>query len=365
MGSKATDRVAQQRSRLVGRAVETWKSQLVDLGGRNTLLYFKDLRQGTLDIGECWRGRSGRPSTRLLSGRTVEDCLDFFHLDDELARAARRMRTITAKARENVEERGLETLFLGWWMATWTNNRGTATPAAPVMLCRLSATPRSATGVDFDLVLADDWEVNPTLLHLLATDHDVRVDGDGLLDLLKDGSQSIDASAMIERLDKEAEDVAGWQLSRGASRPRTSATPSSRIVEDLGASVELPRRYAADQRHRWRQGIPPDVAVVVPFSARVRTGHDPHPRNEFLVLDADSSQNYVINAALKGANLVVEGPPGTGKSQTITNLIATLAAHGKRVLFSQGATHRHRRRLGQTRQRRALEPRAGHARTES
>ncbi|MFM8395274.1 MAG: DUF4011 domain-containing protein, partial [Acidobacteriota bacterium] len=41
-----------------------------------------------------------------------------------------------------------------------------------------------------------------------------------------------------------------------------------------------------------------------------------------LVLDADSSQHAAIAAALAGENLVIEGPPGTGKSQTIANLIA-------------------------------------------
>src|SRR4028119_1997035 len=57
------------------------------------------------------------------------------------------------------------------------------------------------------------------------------------------------------------------------------------------------------------------------------------PDNEFLVFDADSSQQQVIHAALAGRNGVIQGPPGTGKSQTIANLIATLAASGKRVLF--------------------------------
>ena len=46
--------------------------------------------------------------------------------------------------------------------------------------------------------------------------------------------------------------------------------------------------------------------------------------DEFLVLDADSSQNYVINSALNNKSLIVEGPPGTGKSQTIANLITCL-----------------------------------------
>jgi len=51
------------------------------------------------------------------------------------------------------------------------------------------------------------------------------------------------------------------------------------------------------------------------------------------VMDADSSQHSAIIDVLNGKNLVIEGPPGTGKSQTITNLIAACMAEGKSVLF--------------------------------
>jgi hypothetical protein len=52
-----------------------------------------------------------------------------------------------------------------------------------------------------------------------------------------------------------------------------------------------------------------------------------------LIRDADSSQHSALVHALRGKNLVIEGPPGTGKSQTITNLIAAALARGKTVLF--------------------------------
>jgi hypothetical protein len=52
-----------------------------------------------------------------------------------------------------------------------------------------------------------------------------------------------------------------------------------------------------------------------------------------LVLDADSSQHSALIHALRGRSLVIEGPPGTGKSQTIANLIAVALAKGKTVLF--------------------------------
>lgn len=51
------------------------------------------------------------------------------------------------------------------------------------------------------------------------------------------------------------------------------------------------------------------------------------------IVNADSSQISVIEDVKSGRNLVVEGPPGTGKSQTITNLIAELLMSGKSVLF--------------------------------
>jgi very-short-patch-repair endonuclease len=55
--------------------------------------------------------------------------------------------------------------------------------------------------------------------------------------------------------------------------------------------------------------------------------------NLFHVLDADPSQIAVIEDVKSGRNLVVEGPPGTGKSQTIVNIVAELLAAGKSVLF--------------------------------
>ena len=52
-----------------------------------------------------------------------------------------------------------------------------------------------------------------------------------------------------------------------------------------------------------------------------------------LIDDADSSQHSALIDAVDGKDLVIEGPPGTGKSQTITNLIAAAMVQGKKVLF--------------------------------
>ena len=57
------------------------------------------------------------------------------------------------------------------------------------------------------------------------------------------------------------------------------------------------------------------------------------PEMPSLVYDANYSQISTIIRALDGNNIAVKGPPGTGKSQTITNLILAALERGKRVLF--------------------------------
>ena len=57
------------------------------------------------------------------------------------------------------------------------------------------------------------------------------------------------------------------------------------------------------------------------------------PETVPLILDADSSQRACVAAALDGKSFVMDGPPGTGKSQTIANIIGALLGAGKTVLF--------------------------------
>ncbi len=322
------DASAQLRLRKVEAAVRTWTGQLIDLGGRNTLLYYKALKQGTLDLGP---GSGAEPVAveTLLSSRTLR--LSEMFDPEAVAAAARRARTIRAKATENFEERGLRTLYVAWTMATWENPRGTAVPAAPVLLRLASLAPRGGAGEDFDLSLPGEWEINPTLLHLLDVDHGVTVKAEDLLDLMDDDVEPPDASAVFERLTKAASSVAGFAIDDRLVLGNFSYAKLP-MVKDLESATEalvqsdlicaIAGDEAAREAVRSRHS---EVSLDEP-------DHTPLA-DEFLVRDADASQSYVINAVVQGADLVVEGPPGTGKSQTIANLIATLAARGQRVLF--------------------------------
>ena len=313
------------------RAQQVWTGQLVDLGGRNTLLYYRDLKVATLDLGP---GSGADPVAveRLLASHTMG--LSTLFGDDTLADAAKRARTIRAKATENFEERGLRTLFLAWGMATWENQRSEAVPSAPVLLRQANLSPSGRAEASFDLSLPDEWEVNPTLLYALAQDFevDVDVDADELLELLDEGAAGApDPTPLFERLVKAASMVPAFAIS-----PRVVLGNFSyakwEMVKDLEAGTDA---LVASDLLCAIAGYAPAVQAIrdrqVP--GEISQPDTVAPADEFLVLDADASQSYVINAAVQGSDLVVEGPPGTGKSQTIANLIATLAARGKKVLF--------------------------------
>jgi very-short-patch-repair endonuclease len=318
---------SKRRQDLVQKAVKNWTGQLIDLGGRNNLLYYRDLKQGTLDLAEA----SERAVGDLLANKTVK-LSKLFPDPEEHAAAVRRARGIRNKAKENFEERGLQTLYLACGMATWENNRGSATPQAPVLLRSATISADGAAQEDFSFALTGEMEVNPTLLHLLETEFQVRCDREEL-------EAQIDG-AIDEHW--ELEKTYGWLRERAGRVPGFGVDPRAVVgnfayaklpmVNDLENSVEeliahdLIAAIAGDEEAREKVREASGSPTVV--------GPDHVPlADEFLVLDADSSQNYAINAAVAGASMIVKGPPGTGKSQTIANLITTLVARGQKVLF--------------------------------
>ncbi|MEU7868075.1 AAA domain-containing protein [Dactylosporangium sp. NPDC049140] len=314
------------RGTLVQEAARRWRTQLIDLGGRNTLLYYRDLRAGTLDLSAT----DPVALQALLGGRTLP-LGQLFADRDAHAAAIKRARTIRNKARELTEERGIETCFAAIGSATWTPAPGSgAAPAAPVLLRSAQLRARGAAEDDFDLTLQGDLELNPTLLQLFEEDFGVRVDADELEELVS-YTAGFDPLPLYERLTKEA-----------AGRVRGFAI-SPRFVLGTFSYAKLP--MVTDLRAGARALVEHDVIAAIAgdrdaqAALRPASGialRDPDwipPEDEFLVLDADSSQNYAINAVLAGEHSVIKGPPGTGKSQTIANLIASLVARGKRVLF--------------------------------
>ncbi len=112
-GQRPPAEISQQRRSAVNRARESWIRRLIDLSRRNNLLYFRDLKTGTLDFSSC--DPEGR--ARLLRGESVSS--DRLLPDAHETTIAARMQEIRRRALSNLEEKGIETLFLVFGMATW------------------------------------------------------------------------------------------------------------------------------------------------------------------------------------------------------------------------------------------------------
>src|SRR5215469_9586110 len=159
---EAGDGGSTRRADLIATAQAGWIAALTDLGGRNTLLYYKDRRAATLDLAAADPTAVDR-FLRTGSSRITR----LFSDVDARADAIRRTQVIYRKARELEEERGIRVGFLATGMARW--DELFLEPAAPVLLRGLTITPTRARHDDFDLALDDEYEVNPVLLHKLAT----------------------------------------------------------------------------------------------------------------------------------------------------------------------------------------------------
>jgi hypothetical protein len=211
-----------RRVALVQNAIRDWTHQLIDLGGRNNLLHYRDLRASTLDLTVADRGALAN----LLQGKTVR--LASMFKDTELSGALKRARSIHKKAVENFEERGLDTLYVACGLATWNNIRGAWDPAAPVLFRAAVLRPVGAAQDEFELSLVDEMEVNPSLLQVLKVDFECEPDPEELLDRI-DG-------AIDEPWELQA--AYDWLAEHAALVPGFSVEP--RIVLANFAYAKLP-----------------------------------------------------------------------------------------------------------------------------
>ncbi|MCY3562622.1 MAG: AAA domain-containing protein [bacterium] len=329
------------RRQRVEESAQQWRTALVDPTGSNRLVYYRDLKAGTMDLSPAAPGAlgkllTGKPGSKVrLSKLFPINRVEHPQADHTIEEAVRRARTINRKAVENFEELGVHTLFLAQGFATWTPTASKSTPASPVLLCPAGLARTGAAESDFELSLDGEWMVNEALLQHLSRKFDVEVSGEELL-----GTKLSDA-----RLDdEEVEEIFADLGARVGRVPDFELDPGRLVLgnfmyKKLPMVNDIENNLDVLVQHDLIAALAGDEGALEALRSRHSGDVDPSrpdtvaPTDEFLALDADSSQNRAINAALGGGSFVLEGPPGTGKSQTISNLIAAMMARGKKVLF--------------------------------
>lgn len=239
------------------------------------------------------------------------------------------------RARTALEERGIEILKLAIGVLEWfehpESDRSTVSPLLllPVQLDR-RVKARTRTPEFVLKAEAEAPERNEALALRLQKDFGI------VLPDLETETENGTGWPAIARFLAAVADVAvaqrGWRV-----RPWLTLAPLSfakiAMWRDLDPSL-------------WPDSAPASHPLVYPllrapkergesiFAAEIDVERTENARlTPHLVLDADSSQHAAIIDAMKGRSFVIHGPPGTGKSQTIVNLIVNAIAAGKRVLF--------------------------------
>jgi very-short-patch-repair endonuclease len=239
-----------------------------------------------------------------------------------------RLIELSRQVRNDLAEGGTNTLYLAIGFLRWTSPGDKKIRRAPLLLLPAKLERQTVTA-RFNLRRHEDEpRFNATLLHLLERDFDLK-----LLQLAgelpRDGN-GVDVPRLLETMRLAVRDGVGLEVVDEAALStfsfakylmwkdlvdRTDALKQNRVVRHLIDSPEQPFTEAGvfvAEREIDRRYEPADIVTLLP---------------------ADSSQIAASLAAADGQDFVLRGPPGTGKSQTIANMIGHCLANGRTVLF--------------------------------
>lgn len=234
-------------------------------------------------------------------------------------------------ARTNLQEGGSNTLFLALGFLTWTReDKESQRYRAPLILVPVTLERKSARA-GFTLVIHDDEpRFNPTLQEMLRQDFELNL-GIGEGELPKDES-GLDVALIWKTARQAVKDIKGWEVSEDVVLSMFSFAKYL-MWKDLSERSEALRQSPVVKHllDTPRDAFEGGSSGTFPEERKLDSQYS--PQQVFCPLPSDSSQLSAVLSAAQGRDFVLIGPPGTGKSQTIVNMIAQFIAQQKRVLF--------------------------------
>lgn len=312
-------------------------NQLLDLGKRNRLLNFKDTGLKTLmllnkNLEEIFRAIKGGRDCTILD---IDPYLNEYHNqelinnpnDNILEYSKEKVYEITRKYLEvrqllcykegfnlqrvlkslkkdftnSIIEKGINALYLSFQFIHYIEEE--VDYYAPLMLMPIEISNESGGFVIHQY--EDEIIINPTLKYYFSSVYNVE----------------------FPPYQDEA-------FSNYVEKVRTILPPEMEMID--GAALGI---YSFYKMNMYNDLIFNKETVIKNRNIRYLLGEeqrefDPEINNPvFPVVNCDSSQFEAIQMAADGKSFCLEGPPGSGKSQTITNIIASMLGVGKKILF--------------------------------
>ncbi len=340
--------------------LDHWKRKLLDLTKRNRLLNLKPSKtaiklhcsnpailEDKLAAGkkivvipmEKLSGEKGERDNDLFVERTgkdfkksfIESALERNEIVSDLEQKDldAGMVQLYRKARTDIQEGGANTLYLALGILKWKQSEHEERVyRAPLILLPVKLERKSAAS-RVKIVLHDDEPVfNMTLLEMLRQDFELNIPQ--LEEELPKDHSGIDIPLIWGWVRKAVRDVPGFEVVEEIVLS-TFSFAKYLMWKDLADRTDILKQNPFVQHliDHPRDAYDNSASFLQPDEIDEKI----QPSELFMPLQADSSQIVAVHASSQSGDFVLEGPPGTGKSQTISNIIAHNLAIGRRVLF--------------------------------
>ena len=314
--------------------VEGWAQRLLDLSKANRLLNVHDtamvvplvcphpaLLEDALAADQDFKIRSCEGHEGCEAGRCeLWSALSQCETD-------RRLKELFRASRGDLEESGVNTLFLVLGVLEWYEPGHDHEPfRAPILLVPVGIGRQSIAGGYRIRRTDEETTVNTTLLEFLRREYRLTIPG---LDPLPADESGVDVVRIFDVFRTAVRDVKGLLVSEDCMIGRFSFCKFV-MWKDLTEHMEAVRSNPLVSHLIARNGLYDDGIEVFPAGEVGR--HFDYSR-VCCPLSADASQLTAVIYSGLGKSFVLHGPPGTGKSQTIANIIAHNLSLGRRVLF--------------------------------
>ncbi|MGM0699886.1 MAG: DUF4011 domain-containing protein [Actinomycetota bacterium] len=201
-----SDSVRDEQFPELGDVFAEWKKQAAHLGGRDTMLHFRDSRDGSIDLS----GAHPSGLAQLLAGRATR-LSSLIRDHDILTDARRRAKSIRSKAEQLDNERGIRTAHLALGFASWTEKDAKFKFNAPVVMRHIALVPRGSRVEDYEIVLDNEITINPALVQHLREEYDLDVPVDEWVDATG-GPHGFDPGPALDRLRDLGQNVPGLRI---------------------------------------------------------------------------------------------------------------------------------------------------------
>ncbi len=264
------------------------------------------------------------PVVELIKSELTQKRLRSYLSEVELGNA---LTHLYRSSRISMEENGANTLYISLGMLKWYETRASERPRyAPILLMPVEIIRKSAAKGYVIRSREEEPMMNITLLEMLRQNFNINITG---LSALPTDESGINVNLIFSIIRNSIKDQSKWDVEEQAILGIFSFNKFIMWNDIHNNSHELVKNKIASSlmsgRIEWEEDF--EMADASEFDKHLL------PSDILLPISADSSQLEAIYEAANDRSFILHGPPGTGKSQTITNLIANALYCGKRVLF--------------------------------